>query len=139
MPGSVVRPFIDTNVLVYLASGHKAKADRAERILKEGGIISVQVLNEFASVARRKLGMTWSETNIFLSTFREVLTVVPVTEEIHEAGLTLAERYQLAVYDGMIVAAAVDTGCDVVLSEDMKHDLVVDGRLTIVNPFRDMR
>lgn len=135
MPGSIVRPFIDTNVLIYLASSHGAKADQAEEILKEGGTISVQVLNEFASVARRKLGMAWSETHVFLSTFRELLTVVPMTEEIHVAGLALAERYQLSVYDGMIVAAALDAGCDGVFSEDMKHDLVVDGRLVIRNPF----
>ncbi|MEI5681452.1 MULTISPECIES: PIN domain-containing protein [unclassified Mesorhizobium] len=134
MPGSIVRPFIDTNVLVYLASGDRTKADRAEEILKEGGTISVQVLNEFASVARRKLGMTWSETHVFLSTFREVLTVVPMTEEIHVAGLALAERYRLSVYDGMIVAAALDAGCDVVLSEDMQDGLIVDGRLVIRNP-----
>jgi len=135
MPGSSVRPFIDTNVLVYLASGHKAKADRAEEIVKEGGTISVQVLNEFASVARRKLGMTWVDTRDFLSTIRELLTVVPVTEEIHELGLALAERYQLSVYDGMIIAAALDVGCDVVLSEDMQHDLIVDERLVVRNPF----
>lgn len=135
MPGSIFRPFIDTNVLVYLASGDRAKADRAEEILKEGGTISVQVLNEFANVARRKLGMTWSETHVFLSTFREVLTVVPMTEEIHVAGLALAERHRLSVYDGMIVAAALDAGCDVVLSEDMQDGLIVDGRLVIRNPF----
>ena len=45
--------FFDTNVLVYLAPGDKVKADRAEALLSDGGVISVQVLNELANVARR--------------------------------------------------------------------------------------
>jgi predicted nucleic acid-binding protein len=59
MPGN----FFDTNVLVYLASGDVAKADRAEATLAKGGSISVQVLNELANVARRKMQMSWDETH----------------------------------------------------------------------------
>ena len=58
---SVVEVFHDTNVLLYLMSADTAKADRAEALLARGGCISVQVLNEFASVASRKLAMPWSE------------------------------------------------------------------------------
>ena len=53
--------FFDTNVLVYLASNDAAKADRAEATLAKGGAISVQVLNELANVARRKMQMSWDE------------------------------------------------------------------------------
>jgi predicted nucleic acid-binding protein len=56
------RPFLDTNVVVYLMSGDVAKASKAESLIGNGGVISVQVLNEFTSVARRKLGLTWAET-----------------------------------------------------------------------------
>ena len=135
MRGSVLGPFLDTNIVLYLASPDEAKARTAEQLVQDGGLISVQVLNEIASVARRKMGMSWAETREFLSSVRELLMVVPLTEPIHAAGLRLAERYQFNVYDGMIVAAALDAGCDIVLSEDMRHDLVVDERLRIVNPF----
>ena len=83
MPGS----FFDTNVLVYLASGDAAKADRAEAILAAGGAISVQVLNELANVARRKMRMSWDDTHAFLSMLRGLLTVHPLTVETHETGL----------------------------------------------------
>jgi predicted nucleic acid-binding protein len=65
-------PFFDTNVLPYLLSGDASKADRAEALVAAGGIISVQVLNEFASVASRKLGMSWPEILEVLETIRAV-------------------------------------------------------------------
>lgn len=130
------RSFFDTNVLLYLASSETAKADRAEALLEPGGVMSVQVLNEIANVARRKMGLSWPETHGFLDTIREVLTVNPVTVEIHEAGLRLAEQYKLSVYDAMIAAAALDAGCDTLWSEDMQDGAVLDGRLRIRNPFK---
>lgn len=135
MPGS----FIDTNILVYLASGDPAKADRAEKIVGAGGAISVQVLNELANVARRKMRMSWAETHAFLSAVRELLTVHPVGVEIHETGLELAERYGLSVYDAMIAASALHVDCDTLWSEDMQRGLLIDGRLRVTDPFRATR
>jgi predicted nucleic acid-binding protein len=133
MPGS----FFDTDVLVYLASGDPAKADRAEAMIAGGGGISVQNLNELANVARRKIGMSWQDTHAFLSLLRGLLNVHPVSVETHETGLALAERYQLSIYDSMIAASALQAGCDTLWSEDMQHGMVIDGRLRIVNPFYD--
>jgi len=62
--------FFDTNVLVYLASGDAAKADRAEAAIAAGGSISVQILNELINVARRKMKMSWDETHAFLNMLR---------------------------------------------------------------------
>ncbi|KAF0222149.1 MAG: PilT domain-containing [Rhodospirillaceae bacterium] len=131
MPGS----FFDTNVLVYIASGDAAKADRAEEIIGDGGVISVQVLNELTNVARRKMRMTWPDTRSFLSTLRSLLTIRPITVETHETGLALAERYTLSTYDAMIVASALHAGCDTLWSEDMQHGMTFGERLRIVNPF----
>jgi predicted nucleic acid-binding protein len=128
--------FFDTNVLVYLASGDPVKADRAERVIGAGGAISVQVLNEVANVARRKMQMSWTETHAFLNMVRNVLTVHAITVETHEIGLRLAEKYRLSIYDAMIAASALQAGCDTLWSEDMKHGLAVDGILRILNPFR---
>jgi len=133
MPGS----FFDTNVLVYLTSGDPAKADRAEAMIAGGGGISVQNLNELANVARRKIGMSWQDTHAFLSLLRGLLNVHPVSVETHETGLALAERYQLSIYDSMIAASALQAGCYTLWSEDMRHGMVIDGRLRIVNPFYD--
>lgn len=132
MPGS----FFDTNILLYLASGNRAKAERAGEIVGEGGVISVQVLNEITNVARRKMQLSWVEIRQFLSTIRSLLPAHPVTIEIHEAGLALAERYSLSTYDAMIVASAIDAGCDTLWSEDMQHGMVIGRRLRIRDPFR---
>ena len=131
MPAS----FFDTNVLVYLASGDAAKANRAEAAIAKGGAISVQVLNEVANVARRKMQMSWDDTHAFLNMLRGLLTVHPLTVETHETGLRLAERYGLSTYDAMIAASALQAGCDMLWSEDMPHGMVLDEGLRIVNPF----
>ncbi|HTZ68614.1 MAG TPA: PIN domain-containing protein [Roseiarcus sp.] len=132
MPGS----FFDTNVLVYLASDDAEKADRAEAIVREGGAISVQVLNEIANVARRKMKLSWQEARGFLSSLRGLLTIHSVTIDTHELGLALAERYQLRIYDALIAASALLAECDRLWSEDMQDGMAIDNRLRIVNPFR---
>ncbi len=128
--------FFDTNVLVYLASGDAAKADRAEAAVAAGGAISVQVLNELANVARRKMQMSWADTHGLLALLRGLLTVHPLTVETHETGLELSERYGLSTYDAMIAASALHAGCDTLWSEDMQHGMAVGDGLRIVNPFR---
>ncbi len=132
MPGS----FFDTNVLVYIASGDPVKADRAEAIVGDGGVISVQVLNELTNVARRKMRMAWPDTHAFLSMLRGLLTVQPITVETHEIGLALAERYNLSIYDALIAASALHADCDTLWSEDMQHGMTLGEQLRIVNPFR---
>ncbi len=132
MPGD----FLDTNVLIYLASGQPEKADRAESLMRNGGVVSVQVLNEVANVARRKMGMSWQDTRAFLALIRDLLSVRPVTLATRAAGIDLAERYGLSTYDAMIVASALLSDCDRLWSEDMQDGMLIDKRLQIVNPFR---
>jgi predicted nucleic acid-binding protein len=128
--------FFDTNVLLYLLSKDAAKADRAEALLASGGIVSVQVLNEFASVASRKLAMTISEIREFLSTIRAICIVKPVDIETHQLGLDVAERHGFSIYDALIVAAAVRAGCAVLYTEDLQHGRMIE-KLQIKNPFAD--
>ena len=132
---SLVRPFVDTNVLLYLLSDDAAKADRAEAVLADRVVISVQVLNEFANVAKRKLGLGWNELEETLADLRRFADVRSLTIDTHDRGLALAQRYQLSVYDAMIAAAAIEADCAVLLSEDFQTGQVLDGRLTVRNPF----
>jgi predicted nucleic acid-binding protein len=128
--------FLDTNVLIY-AFSVDAKAERAEEVLRQHCAISVQGLNEFANVARRKLGFSWTEVREAITAIcRLCPVVVPIDMDLHAAGLDLAERYQLSIFDGLIVAAAVSCGCRTLWSEDMQHGLVIEKQLTIANPFR---
>lgn len=127
--------FLDTNVLVYFLSNDLEKARASERLLADGGAVSVQVLNEYVSVARRKLGTPWESLAENVAAFKETLTILPLTIETHERGLALARRHNLAIYDAMIAAAAQLAGCRTPYSEDLHDGHGLDG-LRIVNPFR---
>jgi predicted nucleic acid-binding protein len=129
--------FFDTSVIVYLLSGDNEKADRVEQLLLRQGTISVQVLNEIAAVALRKRALTLAETREFLSGVREFCHVVPQTLEAHEHGLKLAERYRFSLYDSMILASALESGCRVLYSEDLQHGQVIERTLKVLNPFAD--
>ena len=126
--------FFDTNVLLYLISEDITKADRAEMLLALGGVISVQVLNEFAAVALRKQAVNFTELRQILATIRAVCVVKPVDIETHELGLNLAERHRFSIYDGLIIAAALRAGCSLLYTEDL-HDGQTIEQLTIRNPF----
>lgn len=99
-----------------------------------GSCVSVQVLNEFASVASRKLRMSLSEIRECLEPIRLICGIEPVTLETHARGLDVAERYGFSVYESMIVAAALLAGCDTPYSEDLQDGQRI-GRLLVRNPF----
>lgn len=124
----------DSNVILYLTSSDEIKAGLAEGLLKGGGFVSVQVLNEVVTVSRRKFRMSWPEVHEMLSAIRAACTTAGVSVQAHERGLRIAERYGYQVYDSIIVAAAIEAGCSTLYSEDMQDGQVVD-RLTIRNPF----
>jgi predicted nucleic acid-binding protein len=128
--------FFDTNILFYLLSEDHAKADKAEEVLAGGGIVSVQVLNEFVSVASRKLAMKWPEIRDCLEPLRLTLRVEPITLDTHDQALRIAERYGVSFYDALIVSAAQLCGCAVLYSEDLQHGQVFEKSLTVQNPFR---
>ena len=133
---SAAEVFYDTNVLLYLLSGDAVKADRAEELLAAGGRISVQVLNEFAAVASRKLDLSWDAIGEILGHVRAVCPVEAISVETHERGLALAAQHGLSVYDAMIVSSALLAGCRTLYSEDLHDGQVFERRLTVRNPFR---
>jgi predicted nucleic acid-binding protein len=132
---SAADTFFDTNVLLYLLSADTAKADRVEQLLGERGTISVQVLNEFAAVAVRKLKMPLIDVREILGTIRAVCSIEPVTVATHDRGLVIYERYGFSLYDSVLVAAALIAAASVLYSEDLQHGQVIDGQLRVVNPF----
>lgn len=128
--------FFDTNVLIYAFASGDPKSERAEALLGEGGLIGVQVLNEFTSVARRKLGWPWDQVEAALAVINELLGPArPLTAAIHANAVVLARDHVLSFYDALIVAAALEAGCRSLITEDMQHGRKF-GALTIENPFR---
>ena len=131
MPGK----FLDSNILIYIAALDDMKIDRSSELLYGECVISVQVLNEIANVLRRKRKMPWERVREFLALIEEVAVVMPLDADCHRIGINVAERYGFSIYDSMIVAAALQAGCDILYSEDMQHDQLIDGLLTIINPY----
>jgi predicted nucleic acid-binding protein len=132
MPGE----FVDSNVLVYAFTSDQ-RAAPAQTLLERGCTTSVQGLNEFTNVARRKLGMTWEEVREALADIGILCrTILPVDIETHVDALRIAERYGYTIFDALIVASALRADSDVLWSEDMQDGIVIDGRLRIANPFR---
>ena len=131
--------FIDTNVLIY-GQEAGAKSETARRMILAGGVISVQVLNEFAAVLRRKFGLEWAVIADSLADIRTALDPVrPIGVEIHTSAVALARSPGFSFpgfsfYDALIVASALDAGCETLLTEDLQAGRRVNG-LTIVNPF----
>lgn len=128
-----MRPFLDTNLLVY-AQTSDPKAVAARQAILAGGVISVQVLNEFAAVLRRRFKRDWDEIAQAVADVRITLDPVrPISVETHEAAVDLARQHGFSFYDSLIVASALEAKCDTLLTEDLQAGRTVQG-LTIVNP-----
>ena len=126
--------FFDTNILVY-AFLDLDKRQRALAVLAEGGAISAQVLNEFTHVARRKRQRSWADIEAAVAVIRlQFPTIVPLTAETHAAALLLACGHNLSFYDALIVASALEAGCDTLYCEAMQNGRAF-GDLKIINPF----
>ena len=134
--------FLDTNVFVYsfdeASPGKQATARRLIRdaLRTERGVISTQVVQEFLNVAARKF-----QRPLTLSESREYLRVVLVplcrhfpSPEFYDRALLLREETGFSFYDALVVAAALESGCSTLLSEDLQHGQTIRG-LTVRNPF----
>jgi predicted nucleic acid-binding protein len=129
-----VKAFFDTNIIVY-AQQSGIKAETARKVLDQGGIVSVQVLNELASVLSRKFRKSWPDVEDALADVLELVDqVLPLTLDTHKQGVVLAAKHSISIYDALIIAAAIDANCDRLFSEDMQHGRKFGG-LEIVNPF----
>ena len=129
-----MKAFFDTNILVYTTTSDPKKQSATD-CLRRGGVASVQVLNEFVHVARRKLRHNWPQIELALGLFRASLDdIVPVTMNTHTGAVLLAREHGLSFYDALIIAAAIEAGCDKLFSEDMQRRRAIGG-LGIINPF----
>ena len=129
-----MKAFFDTNILVYTTTSDRRK-QQAAACLSRGGVASIQVLNEFVHVARRKLRSDWPQIEFALGQFRTSLDdILPITLETHDSAVALSRDHGISFYDALTVASAIEAGCDVLYSEDMQHGRRIGG-LAIVNPF----
>lgn len=144
--------FLDTNILIYLLQGKDVspdaslsiaeqtanrKADIALELLdQDQPVIAVQVCNELCNVVQRRK-MDWNKAQVLLETLEALCdTIVPLSLAVHKKGLLLREKYQLQLYDAMLLAAALEAECTVFYSEDMQNGQLIERTLVIRNPFK---
>ena len=130
-----MKPFFDTNILVY-AQTADTKGHIARELLTGGGTISVQVLNEFANVMRKKFTKSWAEIRLAIADIEIALpNIRAISIDTHHKAMAICQAHGLSLYDALIVAAAAEEGCDCLWTEDLHHGTVIDG-VNIQNPFR---
>lgn len=130
------KAFFDTDIVLCAFRQGDGRSQAAEKLIAEGGTISIQVLNEFVAVARRKLNRSRQEIRQALGILH-IFCPAPValTIQTHDRALAVTERYGYSIFDSLIIAAAVQSGSSILYSEDMRDGQKIDG-LTIRNPFR---
>ncbi len=136
------RYFLDTNVFVYsFDQTSPRKRKRAleligDAIMARNGIVSYQVVQEFFNVALRRFAepMKGSEAEQYLATVFRPLLAVHSSPALYVEALRLSSRYGLHWYDSLIVAAAQESKCSVLYSEDLQSGMRIDA-LSVQNPF----
>lgn len=128
--------FIDSNVLIYTLKRGDPRRAIALQTLEQGPSTSVQALNEFASVARRKLQMRTQDVRDASVAVQAWLGKIhPLLLVDHHRAHELAADYRLQWWDALIVATALRTGANRLITEDLQHGQAIQGQLMIVNPF----
>ena len=130
-----MRVFADTNIAVYAESDDGEKSKRARAIVESSPVISTQVVNEVIASLTGKYAFSRKDAYEIANGLMDLCEVVPVDQGTVREAMRVALRYQLSHWDALIVAAALAAGCDVLYSEDMQHEQVFDGRVTVKNPF----
>jgi len=128
---------IDTNILLYAHyDDEPLKTKIAIEILNSLPVVSSQVISEYMNVLRRKFNLSKeSIIDICIANFEGCL-LYPTTFEILKSAKILIKKYDFQLFDSVIVASALEANCDILYSEDMHNGLIIDKKLTIINPFR---
>lgn len=136
------RAFIDTNLWIYLfLRGENWEDQQKRKVTKEvlrtleDLIVSTQVLNELSNVLLKKYGVDHSKVVAYIRRIIHIAEVKMLTEEDTLQAISLTKRYGLAFYDALIVSAALESNCAILLTEDMQDGLIIKRCLTIKNPF----
>ena len=127
--------FLDSNIVLYALGDDDEKCRVATALIEASPWISTQVINECSHVLRRKLRWSPSKVAEHLSAIVRLVQLADVGISEIRFAWVLAERYGLGHYDSLIIAAALQTGSAILYTEDMQHGQVIDGRLTLTNPF----
>ena len=138
--------FVDSNIFLYAFTeiDDKSKKEETEKhkiasdIILNDINISTQVINEVSSNMIRKLKFSNREVREFVESCYSRYNIINFSEELFVVASKIRENYNISYYDSTIVSAGLKANATILYSEDMQHNLVVNGSLTIINPFKDL-
>lgn len=132
------RIFLDTKILIYAyAVDNPSKSAEARRVANaQGATISTQVVQEFANVLSKEFGISWPEISNAIKELEANFIVYPNQLSTSHLACEIARQYDFPYFDALIVAAALESDCSRLYIENLFNGKVMDGSLTIVDPFR---
>jgi len=132
---------LDTNVLIYLHEIDPGSEKRriANELIAGSPLISSQVVSEYLNVCNKRLKMTKQDSLDSLMGWLPFCNLAVFEIAIFNAAIRLIEKYQFQMFDGIVVASALGSGCSILYSEDMQHGLSVEKKLKIINPFINIK
>jgi predicted nucleic acid-binding protein len=132
----MIKQALDTNVLVYYhETKDEAKQRIAQGLMAKKPIVSAQVVSEYINVAKRKWKANKFELMKQCVETLEKCSIYAVQVSTLKLAESLMRRYDFQIFDSIVVASALEADCNILFSEDMQHNLMVNGRLQIRNPF----
>jgi len=127
---------LDTNILIYSHDQDDLyKQNIARDLMLKYPVVSAQVVSEYINVLRR---MTFIPKDKLLGLCAQALEnarIYPVNVSVIRLAEQILHRYKLQIFDSIIIASSIAAGCEILYSEDMQHNLVINEKLTIINPF----
>ncbi len=129
------RSFADTNIAIYALDADPERRRAALAVMRARPVISVQVVNEFVSVALGKMRLPRPTVGRLASVLLRRCEAVDLTVDMVRSAIGIGERYGLSHWDALIVSAALASRCEVLCSEDLQDGQVFENRLTVRNPF----
>jgi predicted nucleic acid-binding protein len=128
--------FLDSNVCLYILDRDHSKFLKSKSLLVARPTISTQVVLENISVCVKRLKKTRDFAIAHAQSLQTACRVKAITSETMLLALHVFEKYGYSIFDSVILAAALESGCDTLYSEDMQHGQLIEGKLRIINPFR---
>ena len=131
---------IDTNILVYLydANSHD-KRHVSERLVASNPIISTQVVSEFINVTRRALKVSKQEVLHKCNSVFNRCQIISVDQDVLDHSYYLLKKYDFQIFDSIVISSTLAAGCDTLYSEDFQHRQLIEGKLTIINPYLEFQ
>ena len=129
--------FIDTNVLIYAYSETEAaKKAKVLPLLEDEPVrFSTQVVNEFVWVMSKKFGVAMDSLQQVVKNLFELYPVGVITDATITKAMELSSRLKMPYWDALIVASALENGCNILYTEDLQHGQIIENKLTVINPF----